>query len=81
MDCKKWIFFCTGLLIILYGMITMQILSAFICIVILIALWYGIEKVIPALGMFLHNIQRIADNLEEIKTQLKSDTAGCEKQN
>ena len=80
MDCKNWVFFCIGLLICLYGLITMQILMTVICIVVLLTWWYIIEKGIPALVAFLNNIQRIADNLEEIKTQLKSDTTEFKKQ-
>lgn len=79
MDCKKWVFFCIGLLICLYGLITMQILMTVICIVVLLTWWYIIEKGIPALVTFLNNIQRIADNLDEIKTQLKSDTTEFQK--
>lgn len=80
MDKIKWIFFCIGFLICLYGLITMQILMTVICIVVLIAWLYIIEKVIPVLVVFLNNIQRIADNLEEIKIQLTSDTTGFRKQ-
>ena len=76
---KKWVFFCIGLLICLYGLITMQILMTVICIVVLLTWWYIIEKGIPALVTFLNNIQRIADNLDEIKTQLKSDTTEFQK--
>jgi hypothetical protein len=80
MDKIKWIFFCIGALIFLYGLITMQTLMTVICIVVLIAWLYIIKKVIPALVVFLNNIQRIADNLEEIKNQVKFGTTGLKKQ-
>ncbi|MDD1690697.1 MAG: hypothetical protein LUQ66_08560 [Methanoregula sp.] len=80
MDKIKWIFFCIGFLICLYGLITMQILMTVICIVVLVVWLCIIEKVIPALVVFLNNIQRIADNLEEIKIQLKPGTTGFKKQ-
>lgn len=57
----------------------MQILMTVICIVVLLTWGYIIEKGIPALVTFLNNIQRIADNLDEIKTQLKSDTTEFQK--
>jgi hypothetical protein len=37
------------------------------------------ETVIPAMRVFLHNVQRIADNLEEIKARVTSGSAGFEK--
>lgn len=76
MDYKKWLLFCIGVLSCLYGLITMQILIPVVCIICIGAWVFIVETVIPALVRFLNNIQRIADNLEEIKIQLKSDTSG-----
>lgn len=76
MDYKKWILFCIGVLSCLYGLITLQILIPVVCISCIVVGLFLWETVIPALSGFLHNVQRIADSLEEIKSHAKSDT-GC----
>jgi len=73
MDFKSVILILLGTLICLYAVITMQFMAMIIVLVLIAILWYVIEKIIPALITFLNNIQRIADNLEEIKIQLKSE--------
>lgn len=70
---------CIGFLICLYGLITMQILMTVSYLIVMVLLLYIIENVIPAIRVFLHNIQRIADNLEEIKARVTSGSAGLEK--
>jgi hypothetical protein len=79
METRKWIFLCIGFLVCLYGLITMQILMTCFFIIVMVLLLYSMETVIPAIRVFLHNVQRIADNLEEIKARVTPGSAGFEK--
>jgi hypothetical protein len=73
MDSKSVVLlmFCT--IYCSYAVLLGQIGQAIICILLVAGLIFMIEIVIPVLVAFFHNIQRIADNLEAMKNQLKSD--------
>lgn len=76
MDKKSLILCIFGAAFFIYTLITMQFLIGIICIILIAALWLIVEKVVPVLDTYFKNIQRLADDIEEIKNNLNSDKTG-----
>ena len=75
MDLKSFILVIFGMLVGFYGLIIGQLVVGLLIIVLIIALWLYLEKVVPRVDQQAKNIQQMAEDTGEIRKLLAATNA------